>query len=373
MDQPLGEKIRGTPRILVAPLDWGLGHATRCIPLVRELKAQGAEVWLAGEGAQEQLLRNEFPELAFLPLRGYRVRYAKTAGGLFWKMLFQAPRLQRAIRLEHAWLQKVTDQYQLDAVISDNRYGLYHHRIPCIFITHQLLIKSPMGRWTEKLLQQRNYRYINRFSACWVPDEEGPQNLGGDLSHPAKKPAVPLQYLGLLSRFSQPATEDAIKDRLLVLLSGPEPQRSMLEEKIIRDIGHYNGTAIILRGLPGSATLVPSTNMLQFYNHLPASELETHLKEAEWIICRSGYSTIMDLAVMQKKAVMVPTPGQTEQEYLGRSLEEKGLAPFLTQKDFTLDKALAAAAAFRYSFPGMTAGNQLRKAIGTLLESIRKK
>jgi UDP:flavonoid glycosyltransferase YjiC (YdhE family) len=370
MDQPFRENLPGKARILVAPLDWGLGHATRCIPLVRELLAQGAEVWLAGEGAQQQLLQAEFPEIPFLPLPGYRVRYAKTAGGLFWKMMFQVPRIQRAIRFENDWLKKTADEYQLDAVISDNRYGLYHEKIPSVFITHQLLIKSPAGKWTEKILQKRNYRYINRFSACWVPDAEGPGNLGGELSHPEKKPGIPLQYTGPLSRFTGSNSDVAANNHLLILLSGPEPQRSLLEEKIIREIAHYNGKATIVRGLPGSSALIPSTNMIRFYNHLPAAELETIMQQADYVICRSGYSSVMDIAALKKKSILVPTPGQTEQEYLGDYLQQKGFAPCLLQKNFSIDTALKAARAFSYSYTSLTNRDRLQQIIREFLNSI---
>ena len=366
MNQPFSEKNGGKPRILVAPLDWGLGHATRCIPIVRELLAQGCDVWLAGEGAQEQLLKTEFPDLPFLELPGYRIHYAKTAKGLIWKMIQQGPKLRRAILYEHQWLKKMVAQHHIDAVISDNRYGLYHSAVPCIFITHQLLIKSSAGKWTEKILQKRNYKYINRFTECWVPDIKGENNLAGELSHPQLKPAIPVHYIGLLSRFEKKERAEK-KEHLLIVLSGPEPQRSMLEEKIIKDIGHYNHTATIVRGLPGSASLIPSTGMIQFYNHLPADELNDAIQEAQYIISRSGYSTVMDIMTLQKKSILIPTPGQTEQEYLGRSLMEKRIAVCTEQKGFSLEKALTVAGKFNYQLPVVANHSVLAKNIKRFL------
>lgn len=366
MDHPLPGKIIGKPRILVAPLDWGLGHATRSIPLIRELIAQGAEPWLAGEGAQEQLLKTEFPQLPFLHLPGYRIRYAKTRRGLVWKMIVQGPKMRRAIQYEQRWLKKMHAQYEFDAVISDNRYGLYHKKIPCIFITHQLHIKSSWGAWTERVLQKRNYNYINLFTQCWVPDLAGEQNLAGILSHPEKKPAVPVHYIGPLSRFEKKDIKE-IKDRLLILLSGPEPQRTILENKIIAGIAHYNGTANIIRGLPGNPSLIPSTNMIKFYNHLPAAELETAMQEAEYVISRSGYSTIMDAMVLQKKCIFIPTPGQTEQEWLAKYMEKRGMASIEQQQAFSLDAALEKARRFNYKLSEITAGNKLKEAVQNLL------
>lgn len=360
----------GQARILVAPLDWGLGHATRCIPIIRELLVQGCEIWLAGEGAQQRLLQEEFPALPFLTLPGYRIRYAKTASGLIWKMIQQGPKLRRAIKQEHAWLDKMVREHSFDAVISDNRYGLHHPGIQCVFITHQLRIKSSLGQWTERILQRRNYRYINKFTACWVPDTEGDDNLAGELSHPQLKPTVPLHYIGWLSRFRKKNIAEQ-KDHLLFILSGPEPQRSILEEKIIKEIVHYHSTATIIRGLPGDASIIPSTNMIRFINHLPADELNDEMEKAEYIISRSGYSTVMDIVAVQKKSILISTPGQTEQEYVGNNLMKKKIAVCVLQKEFSLDKALREASAFDYALPVFNTTSQLRLAIDDLLRRIK--
>lgn len=361
----------GKPRFLVAPLDWGLGHATRCIPIIRELLAQGAEVILAGEGMQEQLLKTEFPDLLFLSLPGYRIRYAKTKKGLAWKMILQGPKIKRAIRHENEWLKKIVAEHPIDAVISDNRYGLHHPGIPCIFMTHQLLIKSWLGKWSEKILQKRNYKYINQFTECWVPDNENGNDLAGELSHPVLKPAVPLCYTGPLSRFEKKGTAEK-KGHILIILSGPEPQRSLLEEKMINGIANYNGTATIVRGVPGSASLVPSTNMIQVFNHLPAEELNKEMEKAEWVIGRSGYSTVMDIAALQKKSILIPTPGQTEQEYLGAYLMKRGIAVSIDQQNFSLKSSLEIANGFNYQFPDLMKTDGLKKTIAQLLhQSVR--
>ncbi len=356
-------------RILVAPLDWGLGHATRCIPIIRELMAQDVDVWVAGEGQQEALLKAEFPALSFLDLPGYRVKYAGSALGLLKNMLFQTPKILRRIREEKKWLAEKIAEHQFDAVISDNRYGLYHHKVPCIFITHQLKIKSPLGSWSEKILQKRNYKYINRFAACWVPDNDAQKSLAGELSHPEKIPSVPVHYIGSLSRFERSGNVEN-KDQLLFVLSGPEPQRTLLENKIIAAIGHYNNTAVIVRGLPGSATLIPSTNMIKFYNHLPAAELNKEMEAAEYVISRSGYSTVMDIAALQKKSILIPTPGQTEQGYLGKYIMEKRLAIAVSQDNFSLEESLSSARKFTYtSFP-LNDDSALKKTIHQFLSQL---
>lgn len=337
-------------KLLVVPLDWGLGHATRCVPVIRDLLNSDCEVWLAGEGAQEKLLREEFPSLPFLPLKGYRVQYAKTA--FAGKILLQIPSILTSIKEEKQWLKEQVTKYGFEAVISDNRYGLYHENIFSVFITHQLCIKSSLGKWSEKILQKWNYKFINRFNECWIPDEEGENNLAGELSHPVKLPKVQLKYIGLLSRFSSfsPLGGRRIKDHLLIILSGPEPQRTILENKVVDEIAKYPRSATIVRGLPGERNIIPSTNSINFYNHLSSEELNAEAMKAEFIISRSGYSTIMDIAALQKKSILIPTPGQTEQEYLADHLMKKQFAFCVDQNSFSLLKNVENARNFEYRF-----------------------
>ncbi|MBC7947510.1 MAG: glycosyl transferase family 28 [Chitinophagaceae bacterium] len=357
-------------RILVAPLDWGLGHATRCIPVIYELLRHDCEVWLAGEGAQEALLREEFPTLPFLELWGYRVRYARTSTGLFWRIMYQVPRIVQTIRREKEWLVAMHKKHDFDAVISDNRYGLSHEVLPSVFITHQLKIKTPLP-WTEGWLQRLSNKHLDRFTSCWVPDREGATSLAGDLSHPVIKPRVPIQFTGPLSRFERLEVPEE-PGHLLVILSGPEPQRSILENSILDRIAHYNGSATVVRGLPLGAKLIPSTNSIHFYNHLPTADLNREMSRAELVIARSGYSTVMDLERLGKKSILIPTPGQTEQEYLGRRMMEKGWALCIEQRQFSLDDALKQAGNFSFQFPSTTPGDRLSIVVGEFLRTLRR-
>lgn len=330
-------------KLLVVPLDWGLGHATRCMPIIRDLLKNNCEVLLAGEGAQEKLLREEFPQLTFLPLKGYRIEYSKRA--LIAKLLLQIPAMLRSIREENNWLKEVVAHYGIDMVISDNRYGLYHENVFSVLLTHQLRIKSSLGKFSEAILQEWNYNLISRFDECWIPDEEGDNNLAGELSHPEKLPSIPIKFIGPLSRFKKSGFQE-MKNHLLIILSGPEPQRTIFENKIIGDIVHYPGSATIVRGLPGEKNILPSTNTIHFYNHLATQGLNEEMIKAEIVISRSGYSTIMDIAALEKKSILIPTPGQTEQEYLADHLMKKGFAYSVSQNDFSLSKSLEHAKMF---------------------------
>lgn len=359
-------------RILVAPLDWGLGHATRCIPIINELLARNCEVWLAGEGAQQELLTEQFPGIPFLQLPGYRVRYGRSSNAMLWTLLGQSAKIIRAIRDEHRWLKKKVKELSFDAVISDNRYGLYHKEIPCIFITHQLAIRTPLGKWPGRLLQRKNYKYINRFNECWVPDAEGENNLAGDLSHPLLRPSTVLRYTGPLSRIDKSAgtISQTSKDHLFIILSGPEPTRTILEKLIIRDIQSYKGTATIVRGLPGSEVQLPSNDRIQYLNHITAAKLTEEMHRASFIICRSGYSSIMDITALGKRSILIPTPGQTEQEYLASYLDDKRIAMSISQKQFSLLPALQQARSFAYDMSMIPHDNSLSEIITNFLETV---
>ncbi|MFM2139001.1 MAG: hypothetical protein RJA57_1308 [Bacteroidota bacterium] len=360
----------GRPRILVAPLDWGLGHATRCIPLIQELLTQGADVWLAGEGTQEALLREEFPQLPFLPLPGYRVRYARTGTGLAWQLLRQLPRLRQAIRNEHRWLKTMVLKHGFQGVISDNRYGLHHRNVPCFLLTHQLRIQSPLGAWSERLLQRTHYRLLRPFTACWVPDTPGEDNLAGALAHPTRLPSIPVHYIGWLSRFTAKSMP-VEKDRLLVILSGPEPQRSIWENRLLEQLAAYPHPVTLVRGLPGHQRLIPSTSTLECHNHLDTSALGDAWQRAGFVLCRSGYSSLMDATRLGRPCIVVPTPGQTEQEYLARyGMERKRVLAF-DQRSFSLQDALQQARVFPFESAVGSETQLLHKTIGRFLSSLR--
>jgi hypothetical protein len=341
-----GEKINipGTNlRILVAPLDWGLGHATRCIPIIYALLSNGADVFLAGDAAAATILKKEFPDLPFLSLKGYHIRYATGNSWFTLKLLSQAPRMLRKKNEEHLWLNNTVASNNIHAIISDNRFGLYHSQVPCVYITHQLHIETGAG-FLNMLARKMHYRIIQKFSECWVPDAASPVNLAGLLSHPKKLPSVPVKYLGIVSRFQAKELEKNLP--LLVVLSGPEPQRSIFEKQLLIQLTQLVVPVVLVRGLPGSVENLLLPGHITVHNYLPADALNELCQHADMILARAGYSTIMDLATIKAKALLVPTPGQQEQMYLAGYLRKKGIFYSVDQKDFNLGKELANAKNF---------------------------
>lgn len=334
---------------MVSPLEWGLGHATRCIPLINELLLNDCEVFIAADGITQTLLKNEFPQLNFLQLRGYRIKLGSNKSFFFWKIISQFPKIIYAVYNENRWLKKAIRHYKINAVISDNRVGLHNKKITSVYITHQLLIKTG-NAFTSKIAQRIHNYFINKFDECWVPDFDK-NDLAGELSHPLLIPEN-VKYIGAFSRFKKRVNVEKRYD-LLIILSGPEPQRTILEKLLLNDLLSYKGHALIIRGLPGNKDNIQSREKIQIVNHLTADELSVAIQQATVVVSRSGYTTIMDLVKLNKKAILIPTPGQAEQEYLAHYLKERKIFYSIEQENFNLEEALKNLSQFPDTIPAL--------------------
>lgn len=309
-------------RVLVAPLNWGLGHATRCIPIIHQLLQENHEVIIAADGYPLRLLQQEFPSLELIELPSYQINYSKGKSQVF-AMLKSVPKILGGIYREHHQLKKIIEKYKVEQVISDNRFGMWNKHIESIYITHQLMIKMPKYmRFLEPLVWWMHRLFINRYDVCWIPDYEGENNLSGDLAHKYTLPKH-AKFIGPQSRFSLllHQTKNKLQENYetVAVLSGPEPQRSIFEKQIVNCCFADVGKCLIVRGLPNDSSAMEYIgDNIAMVSHLDSENLAYHLQQAKKIICRSGYSSIMDLHVLNclHKAELHPTPGQTEQEYL---------------------------------------------------------
>jgi len=330
-------------RILVCPLDWGLGHASRMIPVINKLILHKFEVIIAADNYPYQLLKQEFSNLEILRFSSCNIRYA-TGRSQILKILMQFPAFCWSIWKEHQQLKKIIKNNKIDIVISDNRFGLWSNKAYSIFVTHQISIKIPKSiRFMEGFVNSINRWFISRYNRCWIPDFQGSESLAGELSNTSLLPQN-CRYIGSLSRFSTMSLiNNHSKDyscQLLAVLSGPEPQRTIFEKKIIDQAILYNIQTIIIQGKPKSEFNREDLSNITLASHLPAEQLKTALLNAENIICRSGYTSIMDLMDLQLSAILVPTPGQTEQEYLSKIYQSKGFFYVIEQDKFNLKEAL---------------------------------
>lgn len=317
-------------RILVSPLDWGLGHATRCIPIINELINQNAEVIIASDDRPLKILKAEFPQLTFIKLKGYDISYQKK-GSFFWKIFKLTPSILRKIHNEYETLKVIVEKYKIDGIISDNRFGLFHKKTPSVFITHQVWIDAGIF---SGIIQAMNKWFLNKHIDVWIPDFEDDINLSGKLSH-KKNHNLKLSYLGPISRFTKSTDDLKAQYDLIAILSGPEPQRTIFENMILSQLSFSSLKAILVRGTPGK-NLPHSHLNVEIFDHLPSSILQEKIEASKFVLSRSGYTTIMDLSVLNKKAFLIPTPGQTEQEYLAENLEKLKMAVVQNQKSFDL-------------------------------------
>jgi uncharacterized protein (TIGR00661 family) len=325
---PMMTDTHSDNHILVAPLNWGLGHATRCIPIIHALEESGFTPILASDGVALAMLRKEFPHLQVLELPSYDIEYAKNGANFKWKMLANAPKMIEAILAEKKIVKKWVREYDLIGIISDNRLGVLSKKVPSVFITHQLNVLTGNTTW----ISSKMHRFIIRkYTECWVPDREEKPNLTGKLGH-LKKPGDKIRYIGPLSRFRK--LDLPKKYALMVILSGPEPQRGILESQLRDDLQQFDGPVIFISGKVEAKQKKEQIGRITHYNFMTTDELEIAFNESEKVLCRSGYTTVMDLAKLGKKAFFIPTPGQYEQEYLAKKLKRDGLVPYAKQQDF---------------------------------------
>lgn len=319
-------------RILVAVLNWGLGHATRSIPIIRALEEANYEPVLASDGEALVLLKKEFPGLRSFVLPSYRISYPKNGRFFKWHFFLKFPGILRTIVSEKRAVERIVRGENIAGIISDNRFGAYSQKVPSAYITHQLKIISGKTAFFSSKMHQL---FINKFDQCWVPDRGDKNNLSGKMSHGIKL-SVPVKFIGIYSRLKKIPLPK--KYDLLVLLSGPEPQRSYLEKILLKELKGHNGRIFIVKGKIEPEFISEKKGGVEICNFLTGKDLEKIINESELIIARSGYSTLMDLAVLEKKAFFIPTPGQFEQEYLAEKIKKSGIAPFCAQNEFHLKK-----------------------------------
>ncbi len=333
------------PRILLAPLCWGLGHATRCLPIAEALTAAGAEVVLASDGAALDLLRAAFGErYEFWELPAYDISYKHS--NMIWSMAGQLPHILRTMRKEGRVLAGWIQNRGIDGFISDNRYGLFSPLVPSVFVTHQLHLRIPFFplQWAMRRL---NYRLIRKYTHCWVPDMPPPlPALSGELARPAN--LTNIEYIGELSRLQRIESSERTPIDVLILLSGVEPARANLEAELLRQAAKLpNWHFRLVRGVLSANRQTPqwqkTSANIDSIDYLGAEELAQQLAQAGRIVCRSGYSTLMDLRRVGTVApILIPTKGQTEQEHLGEDWARKGWAVCKREENLDLAAALAA-------------------------------
>lgn len=364
------------PRLLLAPLHWGLGHAARCLPIAAALEAAAAERGLAlhlhwaSDGNALALLHRERPGDAHHELPAYGVRYPTRHPLL--NVALSGPQMLRAIGRETQTVRGLHERHAFDLVISDHRYGCRVPGVRSLFVTHQ--VHLPVAGLAGRVAQAMQEAWVGGFDEVLIPDYATAPRLAGEMSAPPRR--MPATYLGPVSRFARappPAqtpqmaqttragdADVAPRDPALVcLLSGPEPARSRLEALLYERLDR---PATLIRGTTQPRTSAPPAHFT-VHDLLTAGELRAVLAQAPRLITRPGYTTVMDLAILGRRAVFVPTPGQPEQARLGRSLAAGGHGVTVTQEELKVPGALARALG---QLAGLEAASAERSARGSL-------
>ena len=326
--------------ILICPLEWGLGHAARMIPLARKLQEMNNNVIIASGEEHLSLFRIELPGLSYIRFPGFNPGYSRFFPQ-YISLFFKIPFLLYHIIVEHHRLKKIIAKYNVDIIISDNRFGLWNLKVISVYVTHMPLIPFPKHfKFLEPIGVLLHREIIKKYSLCFIPDLPGNMNLTGRLSHGIKLPGN-VRYVGILSRFIN--TDLAPDENMVkfhhntVILSGPEPQREILKQKLIMHLKEKDPITIMFEGKPGKRTEIATDGNITFYSHLSASQMKDIISGSDSIITRSGYSTIMELVSLNCTALIIPTPGQTEQEYLAGYLSEKGWFYSVSQNEITAE------------------------------------
>ena len=326
--------------ILISPLNWGFGHAGRMIPLALELKRRGNEVVFGADAQLLPLLENELPGIRLIEIPGLRIRYSRFFPQ--WLCIFmQLPVVVISAFREHFALRKTAGEVKPSVIISDNRFGFFHRGIFSVYVTHQLRIPFPCAlRFMEPFAAWLHRKITGWYNLCLVPDWPGQENLSGRLSHGLKLPGN-VHFIGPLSRFRMTASseeETALRrPYCCLILSGPEPQRSVLLDKVCEALRGFQ--LCILSATPVQAPTKKDETIV-FFIKPDAGTMRQLVEGSSLVITRSGYTSVMELASLGKGAILIPTPGQPEQEYLGEYLSGHHGFITLEQKDIGRLRAL---------------------------------
>jgi UDP:flavonoid glycosyltransferase YjiC (YdhE family) len=355
-------------QVLLSPLSWGLGHAMRDIPIIRTLLAHDHDVTVAACGNALNALKLEFPQCRFIEFEDYPSPYS--SGSLFLpKFFLYLPILLNAVSNERQHLAKILEKDHYDLIISDNRLGVYSSEVPSIFITHQLHYHMPFAIWPVELFALRTNTYLHRkYDRIIVPDNPpGAESLAGKLARPGSEDTrLRAFFSGILTSIQK---RDLAEDLdYLIMISGPEPQRTKLEDILLPSIHELDGKSMVILGSPKRKTEISGTDTCTVKGYVSNEEKVQLMNRAKFVICRSGYTTMMELAELKKKrGLFIPTPGQTEQEYLSWYYQKQGW--FHSQSQYRLKLAEDVPAARGYSgFPDMpTTADNVNRLYNDLL------
>lgn len=299
-------------RILICPLNWGIGHTTRMVAYAKQLAQAGNHIMIAGDHEVLDIFKEELPQMERILLKDIHVHYSKSDKQVR-KLVLHSPLFMFSLYMQHLALQRLLKKIEIDVVISDNRPSLWSKKVKSYYVTHQPNLKLSDGwHWAEKIATFTHQWFIRRYDALLIPDVQGSKSLSGKLSV-LKEGKFNVHHIGWLSRFEKPEIAVEPENYTLLILSGVEPSRTHLKDEIVK---RFKGTEEQLI-IAGGSKAETHDNIITL-PYVRTEALKPLILSAKHIICRSGYSMLTDLTVLGREAEYIPTPGQPEQEYLAK-------------------------------------------------------
>ena len=410
-------------KVLVAPLDWGLGHATRCVPVVREFLRAGAEVELAVVKANANFFREVFPELRQRLAPSYNIVYPKHGYNMALWLLKNSMHLNAVMRYEHHFAEEMVKRHGYDVLFSDNRFAFYSKKALSIYMTHQRRIAFPRAFAAfERIGVMWHANIMRKFDEVWVPDLEIYPGYAGSLSHSGATPGdKPMRFVGTLSRFSEmgndgnalgnaPAPVDLEREvdlmsvsefmahsanvewdaapekrtsgnhsfemranyKVVAVVSGVEPARTQFEQQLRDALAQIPGRHMMILGKPSAEQKTWTEGNIEFHTHLATNDFAEAVKRADFVVSRGGYSTVMDMAELGAKCIFVPTPGQFEQIVLAHDLSKAGYAVEIPADELSAE-TLASAFEKSVKMPKVEKQNQLHDAVENVVRRFKER
>ncbi|WP_406537836.1 glycosyltransferase [Fibrobacter sp.] len=410
-------------KVFVAPLDWGLGHATRCVPVVREFLRAGAEVELAVVKANANFFREVFPELRQRLAPSYNIVYPKHGYNMALWLLKNSMHLNAVMRYEHHFAEEMVERHGYDVLFSDNRFAFYSKKALSIYMTHQRRIAFPRAFAAfERIGVMWHANIMRKFDEVWVPDLEIYPGYAGSLSHSGATPGdKPMRFVGTLSRFSEmgndgnalgnapaPVDLERVVDlmsvsefmahsanvewdaapekrtsgnhsfemranyKVVAVVSGVEPARTQFEQQLRDALAQIPGRHMMILGKPSAEQKTWTEGNIEFHTHLATNDFADAVKRADFVVSRGGYSTVMDMAELGAKCIFVPTPGQFEQIVLAHDLSKAGYAVEIPADELSAE-TLASAFEKSVKMPKVEKQNLLHDAVENVVRRFKER
>ncbi|NSW44990.1 MAG: glycosyl transferase family 28 [Bacteroidales bacterium] len=345
--------ITSTPKnVLICPLDWGLGHAARVIPIIKRIQNKGHNVFIACSKHQQHFFKNELSNYTWIPCACPAIKYSENKLSIF-HLLKLIPTILIGIKKDKNKINHWIKKYNIQLIISDNRYGCYSPKAYSVIITHQIKINLPSKvKWAENLLHKQIKRWIYNFNRCWIPDINEIPNFAGDLSMQFSLNGKSA-FIGLLSRFDDKAFAELSVEKqyeVIAIVSGPEPQRSIFANILLQQLKELHKPCILVLGDFSKPFSTWHEENVLVYSYMNTKQLFQAIQSSKYIVARSGYSTIMDLISLKRTAILVPTPGQTEQEYLASYYKSRRMFVIAEQNNFKLSESLAELSVYTWMY-----------------------